>query len=511
MDTHVDAVVIGTGLGGLSAATCLAKNGLNVLALERHNVPGGYATSFVRGRYEFEVALHELSGIGTQEKTGGMYRYLDSLGVASKVEFVQTPTLYRSIFPGVDITLSQGWDQYHQTMSDAFPDQSDGIAKLLDICRRVYRDLGQLRKAGFDKVFSPSFALTLPFRCPTLARYNQAVWAPVLRRFVTDERAQAVLSQYWGYFGLPPELCSFFYFAVGLASYIKHGATYVRGRSQALSNAFVETLEEHGGQARFGCAVERILTEDGQVTGVLTDQGERIAATYVISNTDPITTCCDLIDREQVPTEFFRSLQSNNLATSTVNVYLGVARSAEQLGITDHEIFINRDMDFESHFREGEVVNPPAGIAMTCYNHVTPEISPPGTSLLTLTGMSFGRAWHQVPPQDYVSEKHRVADGMIKMAERICPDLRQYAEVVEVATPLTNVRYANALGGSIYGFDNAPGRHTLWRMPARGPVKGLYFAGAWTQPGGGFEPVMISGELAANAVLRRVRKTQEVA
>ena len=114
MPRNYDVIVIGAGLGGLSAATYLAREGLDVLLLERHVVPGGYATSFVRGRYEFEVALHELSGIGTPDRRGGLYRYLDYLGVASKVEFINIPNLYRAIFPDLDITLPVGMEAFQQ-------------------------------------------------------------------------------------------------------------------------------------------------------------------------------------------------------------------------------------------------------------------------------------------------------------------------------------------------------------------------------------------------------------
>ncbi len=124
MTKHYDVIVIGAGLGGLSVATMLAKNGLGVLLLERHNVPGGYATSFVRGRavgeqpYEFEVALHELSGVGPPGRRGAVYRYLEYLGMADKVEFLHVPNLYRSVFLdpsgwspsglGLDVTLPTG-------------------------------------------------------------------------------------------------------------------------------------------------------------------------------------------------------------------------------------------------------------------------------------------------------------------------------------------------------------------------------------------------------------------
>ena len=115
MTESYDAIVIGAGLGGLAAATTLAHSGLKTLLLERHNVPGGYATSFCRGRYEFEVALHELSGIGPPERRGNTYRALEYLGVTDKVEFLHVPELYRVVClepsapgPGLDPWLTPG-------------------------------------------------------------------------------------------------------------------------------------------------------------------------------------------------------------------------------------------------------------------------------------------------------------------------------------------------------------------------------------------------------------------
>src|SRR5512136_1427143 len=129
MTKKYDAIVIGAGLGGLSAATMLAKNGLGVLLLERHNVPGGYATSFVRGRYEFEVALHELSGIGPPEHRGNLYRYLDYLGVTRRVEFLRVANMYRSVFPDLDITLPVGREACEEVLCRAFPHEAAGIRR----------------------------------------------------------------------------------------------------------------------------------------------------------------------------------------------------------------------------------------------------------------------------------------------------------------------------------------------------------------------------------------------
>ena len=99
---------------------------------------------------------------------------------------------------------------------------------------------------------------------------------------------------------------------------------------------------------------------------------------------------------------------------------------------------------------------------------------------------------------------------MIQMAERISPDLRKYTEVIEVSTPLTNIRYAGTLGGSIYGFNQPPLDNMVWRMGHQGPLEGLHFVGAWVQPGGGFEPSIMSGQIAGRAIAKRFNKLPEV-
>jgi prolycopene isomerase len=108
-----------------------------------------------------------------------------------------------------------------------------------------------------------------------------------------------------------------------------------------------------------------------------------------------------------------------------------------------------------------------------------------------------------------VDTKNRIADAMIEMAEKVAPGLRAGTEVVEVSTPLTNMRYAGTIGGSIYGFNQPPRDHMIWRMGHRGPLERLYFAGAWTQPGGGFEPCLMSGQMAGGAVLNKIKQVRQ--
>lgn len=501
-----DVIVVGAGLGGLSAATLMAQKGLDVLLLERHNVPGGYSTSFVRGRYEFEAALHEMSGIGDPNSNPGPnYRYLERIGVAKHLEFLKVPHLFRSVFPDVDITLPEGPEAFETTLVERFPGEADGIHNFLATCFNLFDELNEIQKIVSKGMPGLGFFLGTPFKRPTAMRCLPATLGQVLDRFVKDPAAKGVLSQYWGYFGLPPSRVSFLFYAAGLATYVRLGATYVRGRSHALSNAFMTTFEEWGGEARLNCGVKKILVENGRATGVITDGDEEILADRVVANVNPVTACRDLIGTDCIPADYIDRLRTTTVAPSSLNVYLGVNRPLHEMGVTDHEIFLNEDYDVESHHDALSTLDPPKSVAVTYYNAVWPDISPPGTSMVMLTALMRGEPWYGIEPEAYSQVKRRIADHMISRAEGIAPGLREYTEVVSVSTPITNMYYTGALGGSIYGFDQPPWFSTITRLGHRGPLGGLYFTGAWTNPGGGFEPSIFSGRIAAETVLAAAR------
>ncbi|MDP7114961.1 MAG: NAD(P)/FAD-dependent oxidoreductase [Myxococcota bacterium] len=504
MGNKVDAIVVGAGLGGLTAALTMARKGLRVLVLERNGVPGGCATSFVRGRYEFEVSLHQLSGVGLADRPGRLYPFLEELGVMDEVEFIRTPAIFRSVFPDLDITLPAGWEPFTETLCDAFPDSADGIRRFMSLLFTMGAEVEYF----YPLMTSPSLpppgrVFPLPFKTPNMMRYAMLTWGQVLDRHVDDERVRAVLSQLWSYLGLPPSRISFTFLASAMASYIDQGPLYVRGRSQALSNGLVRLLERAGGEIRLNQGVREIRVADGKVVGVVTDAGEEIPAATVVSNVDPVTTCRELMDPELVPNLFWHRLRSNVVGPATMNLYLGLAKTGEELGLADHEVFVNEGYDVEERWQRMKTIGAPAETTVTHFNAVSPDISPPGTAMVVVTSLMYGEPWFEVAPQDYVATKQRMADQMLRLAERVAPDLRDAIEVIEIATPLTNMRYIGQLGGAVYGFEQTPGESTLFRLGHRGPLGGLYFAGAFTQPGGGFEPAMLSGCAAGAKAVHR--------
>jgi ferredoxin-NADP reductase len=193
---------------------------------------------------------------------------------------------------------------------------------------------------------------------------------------------------------------------------------------------------------------------------------------------------------------------------STFNVYMGLDCPCTDLGLRNHETFVNTIYDLDKHY---EIMRTalnvePAETAVTAYNAVDPDFSPPGTASVVLTLISYSEPWLKLSPAEYIEAKSKVADNVIKLAERVAPGLRDHIEVVEVATPLTNARYTGNIGGSIIGFDETFKGTGMDRMPSRGALPGLYFTGSYVNIGGGYEPSMVSGFMAARNVLEDMER-----
>ncbi len=495
-----DAIVVGAGLGGLSASAFLARAGKHVLLLERHNVPGGYATSFVRGRFEFETSLHELSGLGHPDRRGRLWDLLNQCGVAEKVEFLPIPDFYRSVFPGLDMVIPcerQGWED---VLCAQFPKSADGIKRLTALMIALDDQVQRFGSEGQEAIMKDPGAFT------ELMTYTNATTAEVLEKEIPEPEARAVIAQLWGYYGAPPSMLSFILFAVATATYLKYGPAHIRGKSQAMSQAFVDVVEEQGGEVRLNTGVSRILTDDGRVRGVVTSAGEEILAPYVVCNVNPLVTCTQLIGADKIPSWYLKRLSWGQVGPGISCVYLGLDRDCEYLGLDHHEIAVNADYDLEAHWRGmSDITGEPPEVFVTPYNVVDFEASPPGTGNVVLAFLHDAAPWLKLNPAEYLEAKERMASSALDVAERLSPELRKHIEVMEVSTPITNMRFTSNPAGTYIGYMYTPQDTAVMRIPNRGPLEGLFFANAWVRLGGGYQTCINSGRQAAMDVLAEMK------
>ncbi len=486
-------VIIGAGLGGLSCAAFLAQRGIPVTVVEQKNVPGGYATAFDRGRFRFDVSLQ-----GTSINNSSTGRLLERLELMDTIETVPLPHLARIRMPGVDISIPQrDPDRCVQILSRRFPAEAEGIRKLIDFMIAVSEESDRMHrnKGKFIRALFP-----IQYRHMWAVRKKSA--ADVMNDFLQDASLKNVLAALWGYFGLPPSQLSGFYFASGVGDYLKNGCYYIKPRSQALSNRLAENIQANGGRLLYNRSVRKILVKDGAVSGVALSDGSEVPARAVVSNVSALTTFKHMLSGRALPEKYTGQLSEYQPSISSFIVWLGLKKELRGRieGFSHH---ISSGSGPEEEYRtclRGDVDT--MAYTVNFYDNLYEGYSAPGTSTVQLLAYCGYDAWRPFEggyfrgdKSAYEKEKERWAAILIERAERdVIPNLSDAIELKVASTPLTNWRYTGNTDGAIYGFAQDMNNTFINRIENRTPIGGLYLAGAWGSPGGGYRGVLWSGE-----------------
>jgi all-trans-retinol 13,14-reductase len=485
--------VIGSGLGGLSCAAAFARQGYRPLVLEKHVKPGGYATTFVRpGGFTFEVSLHS-TAVGERNNIRNLIAGFPEM---TEVEFVPLPYLYRAIFPDYDFRVAQNnLPAYLAMLHRYFPQEKAGIDNLFGDMGMLRDEVQQLAGAS-----GQNQSATFAEHYPNIAKCANQTWGDMMNARLHDPKLKSIVSAMSSYFGLPPSRLASFYYAVPAIGYLEMGGCYPKVRSQDISNAFVHAIEKRGGKVMLNTRVERILTKDGAATGVRCAGGEEFHARAVVSNANAWSTFQDLVD-DHALAAYRERLSRYSASLSAFHVFLGLKEDlVGRLGIKDAEVFVN-GYDGEAGYQsavKADVEHCDYGLML--YDNVLPGYSPKGKNTLNLLALQgfgpwerFEKDYREGRKTAYKMEKERLAEVLIARAERLLPGLSKAIEVREIGTPLTHWRYTGNYKGAIYGWDQTLDNSNDRRLGHATPVKGLYLAGAWTRPGGGYGGVIRSG------------------
>lgn len=499
MNKDYDVIVIGAGNGGLTAAAGSAKNGLKTLLVEKHNIPGGAATSFVRGRFEFEPSLHELALVGPAENPGPIRQMFDSLG--AKIDWLcDMDETFRLLVPEEDIDafMPCGVEAFAAAMEKHVPGSFESTLKFVQLGIESLKVAPMITDPSvtpeqIEEQFPDFFAMA----GHTAKEGLDALGMP--------EKAQNILATYWVYLGGTMDVIDFYNYAKLTVVFILFGAGAAKGRSHEISLALDQVIRENGGEIWYNTEAEKILVKDGKAYGIAVG-GKEYYSDYVVCNAYPDLAYGKMIDPSEVPERAVKLVNSRQLAIKFVTVYLGMNKTAEELGIDVYSTFISDTSDDNKQFDQcNNTKDYPNYVICNCLNLINPGCTPEGTSQLFLTICYYGNGWDDITADEYFKHKDKVALDAIKHVERAMNvTILPYIEEIEIASPVTFARYLNTPGGTPYGYQmtREDGFTQRWSaLKEETFIDDLIFVGASAQDGDGFNVAYTNGLYAARSIV----------
>lgn len=483
-----DAIVIGAGAGGLGSGTRMALGGLKVLILEQHNIPGGATTSYRRGRFEIEVGVHFLTCVGSKENPGPLRKAFDELGVMDKFDVRLQDTMYRQIIPGViDITIPTSREALEKECKRQFPEESDALDKFFEIVYGIWDDHCRLtNNFCWDRVYAPANEIdpeATPEKYPYYYKYAYQNVEEFMSKLFKNRALANVLSAFTMFTG-PASVACMMDLTYWLYTIMEYKPAVPVYNTMQLTDAVVEQFLAHGGEIHCNTHVDEILIEDGKAVGVRCADGREFRAKMVVADFSPILAFDHMIDKKKLAPETVKimeeSVKGKTVKDGIFNVYLGLDCDVKDLGVDEHLTFL---------------VNPKISgrfVMMDCPGFDNPGHDVPGTSLVTLaTYTNFGE-WLNVPTEQYVDYKWKVADEMIRVVEASYPGFREHIEEMETSSLVTTARFTQSPGGTSAGFLSNYANYFL-NPENYDCIDGLMFVGEWGNNPGAVQPAYSRG------------------
>lgn len=483
-----DAIVIGSGVGGLSAALKIARSGCSVLVLEAMTAFGGYLKPFHRKGYTFDTGLHLVGRVAKEDTFATL---LEELGLGNALEFIElNPEGFdRYIFPDYELKLGKGKERLVDQLITDFPKEEQAIMKFFKIFDKIVKattDTGTMEGGLLSK-------LVYILKNPVMIKYSRVPYQRLLDGVTSDRRLQAALAANCAYYGIPPSKASTI-IAILVWDHFLNGAYYPKGGSGVFRDTFVNSLQNCGAVLKNR---SRVLSIDRQRNEFIvnTESEEQYGARVVISNADPVITFQHLVKSEIIPPQIKSKVNGLRPSGGSFIAFLGTNLDLPSLGITDAAIHHFDKFDINSIYEDCFSPIPSeykdcSYFFMTCSSLKDPGggHAPKGYhNVAILTGINYNyfKNWVNLPSmkrgKDYQHLKEEIGKRLISAAERYIPSLSQNLDFVEYATPLTNEYWVNAVKGGCYGPLLTPDQVGPGRFMAQtAGIEGLFLAGAGT-------------------------------
>lgn len=485
-----DVIVIGSGIGGLTAAGLLARYGRKVIVCESHSEAGGAAHEFRRGPYRFDSGPSFYCGLGDPGSVNPVRLVLAALG--ESIETIPYDPLGYYHFPEGTLPIWGSLERYRDAIATFTPEGAQQFQALAEKFLPVYQGLRAIPLLALrsDWRLFPFLLTQYPWQLaqllPQLPRLgssageimDQTVSDPFVRRLFDIECF--LLSGLRAHETVAPEMA--FMFGERDQSVVD----YPKGGSGALVEALVRGLEKWGGELRLRTHVEQILVESGRAVGVQL-QNEQLRAPIVISNATAWDTVQQLLKPEDVPESYRQQILAIPTVDSFMHLHLGI-RAAGLDHLAVHHVVLNHG--------ERDITTPGNTCMISIPSVLDPDLAPAAHHVVHAYTLEPSAGWRQ--DETYERRKRDRVQPLYRALERVIPDVRERIELELIGTPLTHQRFLRRYRGT-YGPAIAAGQG-LFPGPST-PISGLYRVGDSTRPGIGVPAVAASGLLCANTLV----------
>ena len=416
-----NSIIIGSGLGGLTAGALLALWGKKVLVLEQHYIPGGCATAFKRKDYLMEVGLHEIDGLHEEDFKRPI---MEMLGIFEEVEFLKVPEFYYIKKGDYSYVLPEGSKAKAQLIQD-FPEEAKAIEGFFTTIEKLYKQMHRMpRSKWFSRLLYPLMPLLYPTVVKT-SRLNAGEW---LDKQFKDEHLKSILTANLGYYTDDPYNLSLMYFLVAQGSYLTGGGHFVKGGSQTLSNYLVRFIKQRGGQVLTGKYVEEILIENNRAVGVAyRDTFNRAAPMERLYADTVVANAAQPIVAQMLP-EPQRSMLQQKVgklkpACSLLSIYLGFDTDLKTLGVTRYStVILNKNKNSLKEMK-ADAHSPWSERSFTFVNYgvIDSQLCPEGKTVAVICTTDYLSDWEGLSPEAYHTQKEAVAQTLLARLEEEYP------------------------------------------------------------------------------------------
>jgi phytoene desaturase len=484
-------VIIGGGIAGLSAGIYGQKNGYNTKIIEMHTVPGGQCTAWDRQGYRFDYCLHWL--VGTAK--GPFHDIWKETDVITDSVKIVDHEVHTKLFDeeGNDFTVYTSIDRWERYLIDIAPEDTATIRKMCAEMRKVsllepFRTPPELRGLwdylrAIGKML-PAVILMMKYGNKSCRQYFQKLnfKNPRLALFLDNLYGQRDFSA--------------LAFLMMLGWFNQKNAGYLIGGSLPLAKRMAEKYRSVGGTLSLGKRVKKIVVEHDTALGVILSDGTSIKADYVISAADGHATLYEMLEGKYVTREIEEAYGMWPLFTPLVQVSFGI----------DTEI--TTEYPVQTYLAKGKNIGGTSlDMGYTVMNYsFDPTMAPAGKTVIVLRYESPWELWKDLAGEAYTAEKKRIEQDAVAIMEKQLPGITAHLEVIDIATPKTDVRYTGVWKGAYEGFMPTSKNITKSLKSTLPGLRNFYMCGQWLFPGGGLPPSTQSGKWAIQLICKQDHK-----